>query len=101
MDKRHTASELFAISQHATPEEIEKALSLLEPHLLSAAQNGCTSLTVSPLHDLMVTDEFAEQHLAAPLRGRGFVVRNHHFGLNISWAQASMADVLEEVRIRG
>jgi hypothetical protein len=101
MDKRHNASELFAISQYSLPDEISKALESLEPLLLKAAQRGCTSLTVSIKGDLGVTEDFATQHLFEPLRKRGFVVRNHHFGLNISWAQASMADVLEEVRIRG
>jgi DNA-binding transcriptional ArsR family regulator len=111
MDKRYSASELYAISQYSIPEEIEKALSKTEPLLLSAAQNGCTSLLLSPLYDLGVTDEFAEQHLAEPLRKRGFVVRNRHFGLVVSWAQvsqhlaaldeASLTAVLDEVKLRG
>jgi hypothetical protein len=98
----HKAKELFAISQYSIPEEIEKALNKLEPLLLGAAQNGCTSLTLSPLLDIGVTEDFAAQHLFEPLIKRGFVVvRNRGFGINISWEQASMDDVLEEVRIRG
>jgi hypothetical protein len=97
----HKAKELFAISQYSIPEEIEKALKRLEPLLLDAAQKGCTSLTLSPLFDIGVTEDFAAQHLFEPLSKRGFVVRTKGFGINISWEQASMDDVLEEVRIRG
>jgi len=101
MDKRHNASELFALAQYSIPEEIEKALNRLEPLLLSAAQNGCTSLTLSPVVELGVTEEFTNDHLVEPLRNRGFVVGFIGFGFLVSWAQASMADVLSEAKLRG